>query len=301
MPKVKASTAIITDEQYSQSSLKDPEDANLSAMVRRSTRRSQRSSAVVADLKIAELQGQQRPALRSSSSGSSTGTPNTNGGTIASDDETTDENQRNGTGSSGGSFSSSGAKSKSRIDKWKAKHEAMLKMAEHNKNEDNDEYEEDNIVGEAKEIGKVEDEDEDDDMLVTQPHVQSVSDKQQTGGNSGLMANETKKKANGLDDSSKAPPSKKSRLRTTRSGSSLSTKEEENSDDEIDELDESEVEIPNIEPNGVCINLGDGDEDEPSSGGKKNSGSSASSKLNMVTSTRSTRHSAMQQQQALSV
>jgi hypothetical protein len=167
--------------------------------------------------------------------------------------------------------------------------------------EDNDEYEEDNIVGEAKEIGKVEDEDEDDDMLVTQPHVQSVSDKQQTGGNSGLIANETKKKANGFDDSSKAPPSKKSRLRTTRSGSSLSTKEEENSDDEIDELDESEVEIPNIEPNGVCINLGDGDEDEPPSGGKKNSSSSASSKLNMVTSTRSTRHSAMQQQQALSV
>lgn len=156
-------------------------------------------------------------------------------------------------------------------------------------------------MGEATEIGKVEDEDEDDDMLVSQPHVQSISDKPQTGENSGLMANETKKKVNGFEDNSKAPPSKKSRLRTTRRGSSLSTKEEENSDDEIDELDESEVEIPNIEPNGVCINLGDGDEDEPPSGGKKNSSSSASSKLNMVTSTRSTRHSAMQQQQALSV
>ena len=87
-------------------------------------------------------------------------------------------------------------------------------------------------MGEAKEIGKVEDEDEDDDMLVSQPHVQSISDKQQTS------ENETKKKVNGFEDNSKAPPSKKSRLRTTRSGSSLSTKEEENSDDEIDELDD---------------------------------------------------------------
>jgi hypothetical protein len=139
--------------------------------------------------------------------------------------------------------------------------------------------------------------------LITQPHIQSISDKQQDSGNSGITSNEAKKRFNEFEDNSKAPPSKKSRLRTTRSGSSLSTKEGENSDDDIDELDESEVEIPNIEPNGVCINLGDGDDDEPTaSGGKKNpSSSSASSKLNIVTSTRSTRHSAMQQQQALSV
>lgn len=41
---------------------------------------------------------------------------------------------------------------KSRIDKWKAKHEAMLKLAG-----------ESEAVAEAKEIGKVEDEDEDED------------------------------------------------------------------------------------------------------------------------------------------
>ena len=62
-------------------------------------------------------------------------------------------------------------------------------------------------------------------------------------------------------------------------------------------MDESEVEIPNIEPNGVCIDLGNGDDDESSSGGKKNAGGAG--KLNMVTSTRSTRHTTMQQ--ALSV
>ena len=66
---------------------KDPEDLNLSAMVRRSTRRSQRSSAVVADLKIAELQGQQRPAIRSSSSGSINGTAPANSVGSVSDDE----------------------------------------------------------------------------------------------------------------------------------------------------------------------------------------------------------------------
>ena len=139
MPKIKASTAILMDEQ----SGRDPEDLNLSSMVRRSTRRTQRSSAVVADLKIAELQGQQRPALRSSSSGSTNGTAAANSVSSASDDETIEDGQRHGPGSSGGSVSStnSGVKSKSRIDKWKAKHEAMLKMAETNKSEDHDDEE----------------------------------------------------------------------------------------------------------------------------------------------------------------
>ena len=139
VPKIKASTAILADEEPG----KDPEDFNLSSMVRRSTRRSQRSSAVVADLKIAELQGQQRPTLRSSSSGSTNGTVAANSISSASDDETLEDGQRNGPGSANGSISSnnSGPKSKSRIDKWKAKHEAMLKMAETNKNEDHDEDE----------------------------------------------------------------------------------------------------------------------------------------------------------------
>ena len=157
------------------------------------------------------------------------------------------------------------------------------------------------MEGEGKEIGKVEDEDEDDDIMVPKTSAQSVTDNEQNSVNSGTISNDTRKRVNGFEDNSKAPLSKKSRLRVTRSGSSLSNKEDENSDDENDELDESEVEIPNIEPNGVCINLGDGDDDEPSGAGKKNSSTSASSKLNMVTSTRSTRHSAMQQQQALSV
>lgn len=135
--------------------------------------------------------------------------------------------------------------------------------------------------------------------MVPKTSAQSVTDNEQNSVNSGTISNDTRKRVNGFEDNSKAPLSKKSRLRITRSGSSLSNKEDENSDDENDELDESEVEIPNIEPNGVCINLGDGDDDEPSGAGKKNSSTSASSKLNMVTSTRSTRHSAMQQ--ALSV
>ena len=138
-------------------------------------------------------------------------------------------------------------------------------------------------------------------MLVNKSSVPPATDDDQNSVHSGITSQETKKRINGFDDNSKATSAKKARLRVTRSGSSLSNKGEENSDDENDELDESEVEIPNIEPNGVCINLGDGDEDEPSAGGKKNSTTSGSSKLNMVTSTRSTRHTAMQQQQALSV
>jgi hypothetical protein len=203
---------------------------------------------------------------------------------------------------SSGSVSStnSGAKCKSRIDKWKAKHEAMLKMAESSKNQDHDD-EEDNLEGEGKEIGKVEDEDEDDDMLVNKHSSPSATDDEQNSVKSGTTSNDTKKRINGFDDDSKVTSCKKARLRMTRSGSSLSNKEEENSDDEHDELDESEVEIPNIEPNGVCINLGDGDDDESASGGKKTSATSGSSKLNIVASTRSTRHTAMQQQQALSV
>ena len=121
---------------------RDPEDLNLSAMVRRSTRRSQRSSAVVADLKIAELQGQQRPALRSSSSGSTNGTAAANSVSSASDDEGTEDGNRNDLGSSSSvSSTNNGTKSKSRIDKWKAKHEAMLKMAENNKNGEHDDEE----------------------------------------------------------------------------------------------------------------------------------------------------------------
>ena len=297
VPKVKPSAALLADDQPG----KDPEDLNLSAMVRRSTRRSQRSSAVVADLKIAELQGQQRPALRSSSSGSINGTAPANSVGSVSDDEGNEDGQRNGPGSSGGSVSStnSGSKSKSRIDKWKAKHEAMLKMAENNKDQDPDD-DEDNIDGEGKEIGKVEDEDEDDDILMNKNSALASTDDDQSSVKSGPTSNDSKKRAIGYDDSSKSQASKKARLRVTRSGSSLSNKEDENSDDENDELDESEVEIPNIEPNGVCINLGDGDDDE-TSGDKKNSNGSGASKLNMVTTTRSTRHTAMQQQQALSV
>ena len=138
-------------------------------------------------------------------------------------------------------------------------------------------------------------------MLVNKSSVPSAVDDDQNSVKSGNTSHENKKRINGFDDNSKATSSKKARLRVTRSGSSLSNKGEENSDDENDELDESEVEIPNIEPNGVCINLGDGDDDEPSAGGKKSSTASGASKLNMVTSTRSTRHTAMQQQQALSV
>ena len=139
VPKVKASSAILLDDQVAG---KDPEDLNLSSMVRRSTRRSQRSSAVVADLKIAELQGQQRPALRSSSSGSINGSATANSVSSASDDEGLDDVSRNGPGSNASiSSTNSGSKSKSRIDKWKAKHEAMLKMAENNKNPEHDDEE----------------------------------------------------------------------------------------------------------------------------------------------------------------
>ena len=139
MPKVKPSAALYTDDLPV---ARDPEDLNLSSMVRRSTRRSQRSSAVVADLKIAELQGQQRPALRSSSSGSTNGTAAANSVSSASDDEGTEDGNRNDLGSSGSvSSTNNGTKCKSRIDKWKAKHEAMLKMAENNKNQDNDDEE----------------------------------------------------------------------------------------------------------------------------------------------------------------
>ena len=60
VPKVKTSSVLLLDDHPS---AKDPEDLNLSSMVRRSTRRSQRSSAAVADLKIAELQGQRPPCL----------------------------------------------------------------------------------------------------------------------------------------------------------------------------------------------------------------------------------------------
>ena len=138
VPKVKTSSAILLDDHPSD---KDPEDLTLS-MVRRSTRRSQRSSAAVADLKIAELQGQQRPALRSSSSGSINGTAPANSVSSASDDEGLDDVSRNGPGSNASvSSTNSGSKSKSRIDKWKAKHEAMLKMAENNKNTDHDDEE----------------------------------------------------------------------------------------------------------------------------------------------------------------
>ena len=134
VPKVKTSSALLLEDQAAG---KDPEDLNLSSMVRRSTRRSQRSSAVVADLKIAELQGQQRPALRSSSSGSVNG--NANSVSSASDDEGLDDISRNGPGSNASvSSTNSGSKSKSRIDKWKAKHEAMLKMAENNKSSEHD-------------------------------------------------------------------------------------------------------------------------------------------------------------------
>ena len=151
----------------------------------------------------------------------------------------------------------------------------------------------DHIDGEGKEIGKVEDEDEDDDILVSKPST-PVDERNEPNDS---KANTSKKRSNGDEDDLKATASKKARLRNTRSSSSLSNKEEDNTDDDNDELDESEVEIPNIEPNGVCIDLGNGDEDEPSSGGKKNAGGSG--KLNMVTSTRSTRHTTMQQ--ALSV
>ena len=138
VPKIKTSATILTDDNTG----RDPEDLTLS-MVRRSTRRSQRSSAVVADLKIAELQGQPRAPVRSSSTGSTNGTAAANSVSSASDDEATEDGHRNGPGSSGGSVSSmnSGSKSKSRIDKWKAKHEAMLKMAENNKNKDHEEEE----------------------------------------------------------------------------------------------------------------------------------------------------------------
>ena len=134
-------------------------------------------------------------------------------------------------------------------------------------------------------------------MLVHKPSAQSVSDNEST------TANDTKRKLNAVDDNNlKVPLTKKSRLRITRSGSSVSNKEDELSDNENDELDESEVEIPNIEPSDVCINLGDGEDDDGStSGGGKKGTNTSSSKLNIVASTRSTRHSAMQQQQALSV
>jgi hypothetical protein len=139
VPKIKPSAAMYIDDMPV---ARDPEDLNLSAMVRRSTRRSQRSSAVVADLKIAELQGQQRPALRSSSSGSTNGTAAANSVSSASDDEGTEDGNRNDLGSSSSvSSTNNGTKSKSRIDKWKAKHEAMLKMAENNKNGEHDDEE----------------------------------------------------------------------------------------------------------------------------------------------------------------
>ena len=78
---------------------------------------------------------------------------------------------------------------KSRIDKWKAKHEAMLKQAES-----------------AKEIGKVEDEDEEEDE---KPVSTTTTDDKE-------------------EDKPSSPSSH-----------------------------HDEVELPNIEPNGVCINFGD--------------------------------------------
>ena len=132
-------------------------------------------------------------------------------------------------------------------------------------------------------------------MLINKDSSPGEDDNEHNDIKSSITSNGTKKRSNGMEDDSKPSSSKKARLRNTRSSSSLSNKDEENTDDENDELDESEVEIPNIEPNGVCINLGEGDDDEASSGGKKNSTTAGSAKLNMVTSTRSTRHTAMQQ------
>ena len=75
-------------------------------------------------------------------------------------------------------------------------------------------------------------------MLVNKSSVPPATDDDQNSVHSGITSHETKKRINGFDDNSKAPSSKKARLRVTRSGSSLSNKGEENSDDENDELDE---------------------------------------------------------------
>ena len=122
-------------------------------------------------------------------------------------DENTNKSLLNGTGIK---------PSKSRIDRWKAKHEAMLKLAESG-------------ATEAKEIGKVEDEDEDED-------------------------DEGKSIRNSVDTDKEEKPS-----------SPTST---------------DDVEFPNLEPNGVCINLGDATPSSAGPGGadKKATGAAATNK-----------------------
>ena len=77
-----------------------------------------------------------------------------------SDDDSDDQK------SSGGSSTGGGGKTQSRIDKWKAKHEEMMRIAEgkNGKEDDGDEEPEAAVVGEH--IGEVKDEDEDEEEEV---------------------------------------------------------------------------------------------------------------------------------------
>ena len=86
-----------------------------------------------------------------------------------SDDDSDDQK------SSGGSSTGGGGKTQSRIDKWKAKHEAMMKLAEGKEVKEDDEGDEEPeaaVVGEH--IGEVKDDDEDEEEEVA---VASAADK----------------------------------------------------------------------------------------------------------------------------
>ena len=87
-----------------------------------------------------------------------------------SDDDSDDQKSSGGSSTGGG-----GGKTQSRIDKWKAKHEAMMKMAEGKEAKEGDEADEEPeaaVVGEH--IGEVKDDDEDEEEEVA---VAAVADK----------------------------------------------------------------------------------------------------------------------------
>ena len=130
---------------------------------------------------------------------------------------------------------------KSRIDKWKAKHEAMLKLAG-----------ESEAVAEAKEIGKVED-DELEDM--------------DEGGHAADHERVLKAAAAAAAAAATAEAS---------TSSANNHNDSVDHDDSADMINHPEVpELPNIDPDGpgVMINLGNGD-----SGAKSGRDGSASTR-----------------------
>ena len=132
---------------------------------------------------------------------------------------------------------------KSRIDKWKAKHEAMLKLAG-----------ESEAVAEAKEIGKVEDDDEElmeDDEDHGHPAESGLA-------KSGSSANTNDHKA---------------------ATASEADHHHHHQDEDEEDADPEPPELPNIDPDkGLMINLGGGSDDASDKREKKSNGPGAATR-----------------------